>query len=67
VFYIGAHERSRIDAANDDGIRWWAKGLGFTRVALFDAVEKVGPSIADVRRHLDEALAGGRPTPRVIA
>jgi hypothetical protein len=58
--YTGPRDRTRIDAANDDEIRSWAKELGVTRVALFDALEKVGPLVADVRRHLDQAMAGGQ-------
>ena len=55
-----ARDPNRIDAANDHEIRWWAKELGVTGVAILDAVEKVGPLVEDVRRHLDEALAGGQ-------
>jgi hypothetical protein len=50
----------RIDAENDDEIRRWAKELGVTNVAVLDAIEKVGPRVEDVRRHLDQALAGGQ-------
>jgi hypothetical protein len=49
-----------IDAASDDEIRWWAKELAVTNVAILDAIEKVGPRVEDVRRHLDQALAGGQ-------
>jgi hypothetical protein len=50
----------RIDADNDDDIRRWAKELGVTGVAIIDAVRKVGPRVADVRRQLDQAMAGGQ-------
>jgi hypothetical protein len=50
----------RIDVGNDDDIRRWAKALGVTNVAIIDAVAKVGPKVADVRRHLDQAMAGGQ-------
>ncbi|HEX2669975.1 MAG TPA: DUF3606 domain-containing protein [Polyangiaceae bacterium] len=50
----------RIDPASDDEIRWWAKELGVTNVAIFDAVEKVGPRVEDVRRHLDQMMAGSQ-------
>jgi hypothetical protein len=50
----------RIDIDNDDDIRRWAKELGVTGMALIDAVEKVGPAVDDVRRQLDQALAGGQ-------
>jgi hypothetical protein len=47
-----------IDASSDEEIRRWARELGVTNVAILDAVEKVGPRVEDVRRHLDQALAG---------
>ena len=50
----------RIDSTSDDEVRWWAKELGVSNVALFDAVEKVGPSVREVRRYLDQAMAGGQ-------
>jgi hypothetical protein len=58
--YESAREPNRIDVDNDDEIRWWAKELGVSGVAILDAVEKVGPLVDDVRRHLDQALAGGQ-------
>ncbi|HEY0336128.1 MAG TPA: DUF3606 domain-containing protein [Burkholderiales bacterium] len=58
--YRSAREPNRIDLDNDDEIRWWAKELGVSGVAILDAVEKVGPLVDDVRRHLDQALAGGQ-------
>jgi hypothetical protein len=57
----GADTRDeRIDAENDDDIRRWANELGVTNVAIIDAVRKVGPRVADVRRQLDQAMAGGQ-------
>ena len=50
----------RIDSTNDEEIRWWAKELGVSGVAIVDAVDEVGPLVADVRRHLDQAMAGGQ-------
>ena len=58
--FAGPRDRSRIDAASDDEIRWWAKELGVTNVAIFDAVKKVGPKLEDVRRHLDQAMTSGQ-------
>ena len=56
------HRRTpdRIDPTNDDEIRWWAKELGVTGVAIMDAVDEVGPLVTDVRRYLDQAMAGGQ-------
>lgn len=51
---------NRIDAASDDEIRWWAHELGVTNVTLLDAIQQVGPLVADVRRHLDQLMAGGQ-------
>jgi hypothetical protein len=56
---IGTRDE-RIDADNDDDIRRWAKALGVTQVAIFDAVHKVGTRVEDVRRCLDQAVAGGQ-------
>jgi copper homeostasis protein CutC len=57
----GADTRDeRIDAENDEDIRRWANELGVTHVAIIDAVRKVGPRVADVRRQLDQAMAGGQ-------
>ena len=58
--FAGPRDRSRIDVASDDDIRWWAKALGVTNVAILDAVKKVGPKLDDVRRHLDQTMAGGQ-------
>ena len=56
----GTGPADRIDSNNDDEIRRWAKELGVTGVAILDAIEHVGPRVADVRRHLDQAMAGGQ-------
>ncbi len=53
-------DRERIDIRSDDEIRWWAKELGATNVAIIDAVTQVGPKADDVRHHLDQAMAGGQ-------
>ena len=56
----GSRNEQAIDAASDEEIRRWAKELGVTNVAILDAVAKVGPRVEDVRRHLDQAMAGGQ-------
>jgi hypothetical protein len=56
----GMRKAQHIDIDSDEDIRRWAKELGVTRVALIDAVEKVGPAVEDVRRQLDQAMAGGQ-------
>jgi hypothetical protein len=56
----GSRNEQTIDAASDEEIRRWAKELGVTNVAILDAVAKVGPRVEDVRRHLDQAMAGGQ-------
>ena len=51
----------RIDAQSDDDIRRWAKELGVGDMKLLrEAVSKVGPRVGDVRRHLDQQMAGGQ-------
>jgi hypothetical protein len=56
----GPKDRERIDISNDEDIRWWAKELATTGVAIIDAVEKVGPKVSDVRQHFDQLMAGGQ-------
>ena len=56
----GPLDPRRIDADNDEDIRWWARELGVENVAIIDAVAKVGPAVDEVRRHLDQLLAGGQ-------
>jgi predicted ArsR family transcriptional regulator len=53
-------DNQRIDPNNDDDIRRWAKELGVENVAIIDAVKKVGTRVGDVRRHLDQLMAGGQ-------
>ena len=51
----------RIDVQNQDDVRRWAKELGVSDVKLIAAaVKKVGPRVGDVRRHLDQQMAGGQ-------
>ena len=50
----------RIDIGSDDAVRRWTKALAVTGVAILDAVEKVGPLERDVRRYLNDAMAGGQ-------
>ena len=54
----GPKDRERIDISSDEDIRWWAKELATTGVAIMDAVEKVGPKVSDVRHHFDQLMAG---------
>ena len=54
----GTAEAEIIDIESDDDIRRWAHALGVTNVAVLDAVEKVGPRVDNVRRHLDAAMVG---------
>ena len=51
---------ARIDAQNDGDIARWAKELGTEKLKIADAVKKVGPKVGDVRRYLDQQLAGGQ-------
>ena len=55
-----ARENERIDPSSDDDIRRLAEELGVSSVAVLDAVNKVGPKVADIRQHLDQAMAGGQ-------
>jgi len=48
----GVQPPATIDAADDKQTEYWAYRLTVSRDELFDAIGKVGPSVAAVRRHL---------------
>lgn len=48
----GVRPPASIDTADDTQTDYWASRLNITRDELFDAIGKVGPSVAAVRRHL---------------
>ena len=58
--FAGPRDSALIDVSNDEEVRWWAKELAVSGVTIIDAVAKVGRRADDVRRHLDQALAGGQ-------
>jgi hypothetical protein len=49
---VGQQDRSRINMNEDYEVRYWTKHLGVTRDELEAAVEKVGSSVAAVRKQL---------------
>ena len=51
---------ARIDAQNESDIARWAKELGTDKLKIAHAVSKVGPKVGDVRRYLDQQMAGGQ-------
>jgi hypothetical protein len=44
--------RPVVDTRDDSQTDYWARRLNISREQLFDAIEKVGPSTAAIRRHL---------------
>ena len=50
----------RIDAGNEEDIRRWTKELDVESAVLRQAIQKVGNRAGDVRRHLDQQMAGGQ-------
>ena len=48
----GVRPPATIDATDDQQTGYWADRLSVSRDELFDAIGKVGPSVAAVRRHL---------------
>jgi hypothetical protein len=44
--------RPVVDTQDDSQTGYWARRLNISRDQLFDAIEKVGPSMAAIRRHL---------------
>jgi len=49
---VGKPDRDRINVNEDYELRDWSKILGVGPDRLKEAVEKVGPMVADVRREL---------------
>ncbi len=49
---LAAQERSRIDTNAPWELDYWSEALGVPREQLIAAVEKAGPTVADVRRYL---------------
>ena len=48
----GKPDRDRINVHEPYELRDWSKELGVTPDKLKDAVQKVGPMVKDVRKHL---------------
>jgi hypothetical protein len=44
-----------VNLAEDWEVRWWCDRFGCTEVALRRAVDRAGPSAAEIERHLREA------------
>ena len=53
-----AMDRSRIDVTSAEDCDYWSAELGVPVDLLKAAVESVGPVVADVRRKLDQEMAG---------
>ena len=51
-------DRSRIDVTSAEDCDYWSAELGVPVDLLKAAVESVGPVVADVRRKLDQEMAG---------
>ena len=49
---VGKSDRDRINVNEDYELRDWSKSLGVSADQLKEAVRKVGPMVADVRRAL---------------
>ena len=49
---IGYPDPDRIDVSEDYELRNWSQKFGVTPEQLMDAVQKVGPMVADVAKHL---------------
>lgn len=48
----GPPDRSRINVHEPWERRWWTSQLGVSEAQLIQAVNAVGPMVADVKRHL---------------
>ena len=51
---VGKPDRDRINVHEDYELRGWSKSLGVSVDRLKEAVRKVGPMVADVRRALSK-------------
>ena len=51
----GPRDRNRINISEEWEIRWWGIKFGVTEDQLRRAVDTVGPTTAEVERHLKEA------------
>ena len=47
-----SQDRTRINVHEDYELRRWSESLGVSKEELKDAVAKVGPMVADVKRSL---------------
>lgn len=52
----GEHDRIRINVNQRYELRYWTMALGVTAMRLREAVGKVGPMVADVKRYLVERI-----------
>ena len=50
----GPQDYDRVNVLVDAEIDYWSKRFGVTRTRLAEAIEQVGPAIADLRRVLGE-------------
>ncbi|MBN8981679.1 MAG: DUF3606 domain-containing protein [Rhizobiales bacterium] len=48
----GVKPPATIDTADGSATKYWAHRLNISSTELFSAIEKVGPSVAAIRRHL---------------
>ena len=48
----GQPDRSKINMSEDYEVKYWAKELGITRDELQKVIDKVGDSVAAVRKEL---------------
>ena len=48
----GQSDRSKIHMSEDYEVKYWAKELGITRDELQKVIDKVGDSVAAVRKEL---------------
>jgi hypothetical protein len=51
----GPRDRSRINFDEEWEIRWWCMKFGVTEEQLRSAVDTVGPTSAEIERHLKQA------------
>ena len=52
---VASKDRTVVNVARAEEVVWWAAELSVSPDELHDAIESVGPSPEEIRRHLREA------------
>ena len=62
LFKESPHDNERIDPKDESALSYWSEQWRVPKPELRHAIEKVGPKVADVRRHLVGGFTPAGPT-----